>query len=193
MRVRVLAWVIYFIALIYPTLVLVDIFFIDIQSILSIKNDFELGQLALAQLALVSVLGIFIFNVIWIEWRRLKSDLALKITKIAKIMIFVFLFLLAGVTFYSIERLISRNIFIEEDPEIELKIEKSTEICQDTIKVIPVNGSLCGTLGMNIKEAHHYANLFKRKHYWHSGIFYVLVYPGERFMKVGDLWLPMEK
>lgn len=60
--------------------------------------------------------------------------------------------------------------------------------------IIPIGGSLCGTLKMTVVEAREFAkrNGYK-EFYTSSGIYVVIIQPGEIFHKIGGVWEPVER
>jgi hypothetical protein len=58
----------------------------------------------------------------------------------------------------------------------------------EELVIIPKGGSLCGTLHMTGKEALQYAEENGVKHWTKNGVLYVMVYPGDTFIKTTSGW-----
>lgn len=58
----------------------------------------------------------------------------------------------------------------------------------DGVQTIESGGSICGTLKMTWRQAQELAIREGLKYYWKKGRFYVLIHPGDQFVKTNGVW-----
>jgi hypothetical protein len=108
-----IAWLLYFLSLLFPAIVWLEIFFSDVlYQPPPVLNIFESNKLILAKVVIASFFGFAFSKLIWLEW-RLGCGINLFFSKVAKVMTFVFLIVVFSVTLYSIELSI-KNALKEE-------------------------------------------------------------------------------
>lgn len=191
-KINKIWYLVYFLSLIYPVMLWIKVFFGKVWLFSALDSDFGLIQLVLTNLFL-TLLSLAIFSKIaWFGWSKNIRYFVKPFSVSSRNLFFIFLFLAFSLSFYSLERILNKDLEKYQAITTKIKpINQNPEIVTDTCFILSSGSSLCGSLNFSIEEAKHYAKTFKRKNYWSQGKFYVLVYPGEKFIKIGNYWLPL--
>jgi len=192
-EIRIFYWLMFYISMSVVAVIWLNFFFPEMPwdgtiSGLSLSLSFR-GKFCLASW----VASGFFF---WVYLRHKDSDFSLdKITKLfSKIVTIAFLALIVVVSLGSWGiKLAAENktvvVLSQDIPQFDNEVSSVIE----ANTVIPVGGSLCGTLGITKQSARKLAKLNNLKYYYRGNKLIVLVHPGSEFMRIGIFWMPVKK
>jgi hypothetical protein len=186
---RMPAWLLFYLSALMLAIIWLQFFFPEISYEGTISG-FTWGLALLGKISLVLfVIAGFSF---WVYLRYKKSDFSLdKIIKtisglvtVVALIIILFVSLIAfGLRTYQEAKRVA--VTITEEYVFSEVIEANV--------VIPKGGTLCGTLHMTKQYALQFAEINNLKYHYHGDKLIVLVQPGDEFMPVGKLWMPVKK